>query len=51
MTNSVDPNPMTRHTVWSLVIGGFFIYVSIYGVNQTQVQRLLTIKKLSRSQM
>jgi hypothetical protein len=41
---------MTRHTFWSLMIGGIFIFVSLYGVNQTQVQRLLTVKNLKKSQ-
>lgn len=39
---SIDPT--TRHTWWSLVIGGTFIYLSLYAVNQVQVQRLLTIR-------
>ena len=38
-----------RHTVWSLVIGGFFTWVSVYGINQTQVQRYLTVKKRSQA--
>lgn len=45
-----DPNPTTRHTWWSLIIGGGFTYLSLYAVNQTQVQRLLTVKSLKRSQ-
>lgn len=44
-----DPDPRQRHTVWSLVIGGFFTWVSIYGINQTQVQRYLTVKKKSQA--
>jgi len=44
-----DPDPRQRHTVWSLVIGGFFTWVSIYGINQTQVQRYLTVKKRSQA--
>jgi sodium-coupled monocarboxylate transporter 8/12 len=36
-----DPNPLTRHTIWSLVIGGTFTWLAIYGVNQAQVQRAL----------
>ncbi|CAG2100176.1 unnamed protein product [Medioppia subpectinata] len=48
---NLDPNPMTRHTVWSLLLGGVFIYASIYGVNQTQVQRMLTLKTLRKSQL
>uniref|UniRef100_A0A6M2DZL7 Putative sodium-dependent multivitamin transporter n=1 Tax=Xenopsylla cheopis TaxID=163159 RepID=A0A6M2DZL7_XENCH len=45
-----DPDPTTRHTWWSLIIGGGFTYLSLYGVNQTQVQRLLTVKDLKSSQ-
>jgi len=44
-----DPDPRQRHTVWSLVIGGFFTWVSVYGINQTQVQRYLTVKKRSQA--
>ena len=34
-----------RHTVWSLIIGGYFTWVSVYGINQTQVQRYISVKK------
>ncbi|OQR66363.1 putative sodium-dependent multivitamin transporter-like, partial [Tropilaelaps mercedesae] len=43
-------NPEERHTLWSLGLGGLFVYVSLYGVNQTQVQRLLTVKRLKTAQ-
>jgi solute carrier family 5 (sodium-coupled monocarboxylate transporter), member 8/12 len=45
-----DPRPTTRHTWFSLIIGGGFTYLSLYAVNQTQVQRLLTVKDLKSSQ-
>ena len=32
-----------RHTVWTLVVGGYFTWVTIYGVNQAQVQRYLCV--------
>ncbi len=38
----------TRHTVWSLIIGGYFTWISVYGINQTQVQRYLSVKKISQ---
>lgn len=44
-------DPTIRHTFWSLAIGGIFIFISIYGVNQTQIQRLLTAKSLRHAQM
>lgn len=47
---SFNPDPTDRHTWWSLIIGGGFTYLSLYAVNQTQVQRLLTVRNLKRSQ-
>ena len=44
-------DPTVRHTFWSQLIGGTFTYCSIYAVNQAQVQRLLTIGDLKRSQL
>ncbi|XP_059052788.1 putative sodium-dependent multivitamin transporter [Achroia grisella] len=43
-------DPTERHTWWSLVFGGLFTYMSLYAVNHTQVQRLLTVSTLERSQ-
>ncbi|KAJ8021821.1 Sodium-coupled monocarboxylate transporter 1 [Holothuria leucospilota] len=36
-------NPTIRHTFWSVVIGGTFTWSSTYGVNQSQVQRYLSV--------
>ncbi|GBP37988.1 Putative sodium-dependent multivitamin transporter [Eumeta japonica] len=44
-----NPDLTERHTWWSLVIGGMFTYLSLYAVNHTQVQRLLTVSTLERS--
>uniref|UniRef100_A0A8C5RAL5 Sodium-coupled monocarboxylate transporter 1 n=1 Tax=Laticauda laticaudata TaxID=8630 RepID=A0A8C5RAL5_LATLA len=33
------PNPLKRHTVWTVVIGGTFTWVGMYATNQSQVQR------------
>ena len=49
MYQSDLPKLYCRHTVWSLIIGGFFTWVSVYGINQTQVQRYLTVKKRSQA--
>ncbi|XP_069358180.1 putative sodium-dependent multivitamin transporter [Maniola hyperantus] len=43
-------SPTERHTWWSLIIGGCITYLSLYAVNHTQVQRLLTVSTLERSQ-
>ncbi|NP_663398.2 sodium-coupled monocarboxylate transporter 1 [Mus musculus] len=39
-----DPNPLQRHTFWTIVIGGTFTWTTIYGVNQSQVQRYISCK-------
>ncbi|XP_011310486.1 putative sodium-dependent multivitamin transporter [Fopius arisanus] len=41
---SIDPT--TRHSWWSLIIGGGCTFLSLYAVNQVQVQRLLTVRSL-----
>ncbi|XP_017109109.2 putative sodium-dependent multivitamin transporter [Drosophila bipectinata] len=41
---SVDPT--TRHTWFTQILGGSATYLAIYGVNQTQVQRLLAVRSL-----
>lgn len=46
---NLNPDPRMRHTLWSLVVGGYFTWISIYGINQTQVQRYLTVKKESQA--
>ena len=38
-----------RHTVWGMMIGGYFTWLSIYGINQTMVQRYLTVGKRSQA--
>lgn len=43
LSGSFDPNPGVRHTFWTLVVGGYFTWVTIYGVNQAQVQRYLCV--------
>ncbi|NXY32759.1 SC5A8 protein, partial [Pomatorhinus ruficollis] len=39
-----DPNPLQRHTFWTIIIGGTFTWTGIYGVNQSQVQRYIACK-------
>uniref|UniRef100_A0A8C2N6T7 Solute carrier family 5 member 8 n=1 Tax=Capra hircus TaxID=9925 RepID=A0A8C2N6T7_CAPHI len=33
-----------KHTFWTIIIGGTFTWTSIYGVNQSQVQRYISCK-------
>ncbi|XP_029452124.1 sodium-dependent multivitamin transporter isoform X2 [Rhinatrema bivittatum] len=39
-----NPDPFERHSFWALAIGGIFMMLSLYGVNQAQVQRYLSSK-------
>lgn len=38
----LNPDPTVRHTFWTLAFGGVFLMLSLYGVNQAQVQRYLS---------
>ncbi|XP_012224692.2 putative sodium-dependent multivitamin transporter [Linepithema humile] len=48
--DNISPDPTVRHTWWSLTFGGFFTYLSLYSVNQVQVQRMLTVRNLQAAQ-
>ncbi|XP_060107140.1 sodium-dependent multivitamin transporter [Heteronotia binoei] len=39
---NLNPDPYERHTFWSLAFGGVFMMLSLFGVNQAQVQRYLS---------
>uniref|UniRef100_A0A8D0GH32 Solute carrier family 5 member 8 n=1 Tax=Sphenodon punctatus TaxID=8508 RepID=A0A8D0GH32_SPHPU len=41
-----NPNPLQRHTFWTIIIGGTFTWLGIYGVNQSQVQRYIAFFSL-----
>ncbi|KAG8232973.1 hypothetical protein J437_LFUL012620, partial [Ladona fulva] len=45
-----DPNPLERHTFWSLVIGGYIYWTAFNSVNQTMVQRYLALPNLRQAQ-
>ncbi|XP_074482442.1 sodium-coupled monocarboxylate transporter 1 [Sebastes fasciatus] len=46
-----DTNPLRRHTFWTITIGGAFVWVSIYGINQAQVQRYIACKSLTHARL
>lgn len=46
-----DVNPMRRHTFWTILVGGSFIWIYIYGVNQAQVQRYIACKTRLQAKM
>uniref|UniRef100_A0A8C6ZC30 Sodium-coupled monocarboxylate transporter 2 n=1 Tax=Nothoprocta perdicaria TaxID=30464 RepID=A0A8C6ZC30_NOTPE len=37
-------DPLRRHTFWTIVIGGTFTWLGIYGVNQSTIQRCISCK-------
>jgi len=44
-------DPEKRYTVWSGIAGGFFLALSYFGTDQSQVQRYLSGKSIRESQM
>ncbi|RUS89821.1 hypothetical protein EGW08_002433 [Elysia chlorotica] len=46
-----NPDPKTRHSVWSMVIGGWAFWMHLYGVNQAQVQRCLSCPTVKKAQL
>ncbi|VEN60610.1 unnamed protein product, partial [Callosobruchus maculatus] len=42
-----DINPLSRHTVWSLVIGGSVYTLQSFGVNQNMIQRYLSLPNIN----
>ncbi|KAL5019390.1 hypothetical protein ScPMuIL_005112 [Solemya velum] len=46
-----NPDPGQRHSFWSLVVGGTFTWIAIYGTNQAQVQRACTCPSLKAAQI
>uniref|UniRef100_A0A8C6M1B7 Solute carrier family 5 member 8, like n=1 Tax=Nothobranchius furzeri TaxID=105023 RepID=A0A8C6M1B7_NOTFU len=46
-----DPDPLKRHTFWTIVVGGSIMWTSIYSINQSQVQRYISCKTLGHAKM
>ncbi|XP_061641190.1 sodium-coupled monocarboxylate transporter 1 isoform X3 [Phyllopteryx taeniolatus] len=46
-----DPDPLKRHTFWSILIGGSVTWMSVYSINQSQVQRYISCKTLRHAKM
>ncbi|XP_046554450.1 sodium-coupled monocarboxylate transporter 1-like isoform X1 [Haliotis rubra] len=44
-------DPTTRHSFWSIVVGGAFFWTSLYGVNQAQVQRTMSCPSISKARL
>ncbi|CRL00147.1 CLUMA_CG013423, isoform A [Clunio marinus] len=48
---NLDTNPQTRHSVFSVIIGGFFYWTSLLCVNQATVQKAMSLKSLSKARI
>ncbi|XP_055773901.1 sodium-coupled monocarboxylate transporter 1-like [Salvelinus fontinalis] len=46
-----DPDPLKRHTFWTIVVGGSVMWASIYSINQSQVQRYISCKTLTQAKL
>ncbi|KAL2102525.1 hypothetical protein ACEWY4_001693 [Coilia grayii] len=46
-----DLNPLRRHTFWTITFGGAFVWITVYGINQAQVQRYISCKSLAHAKM
>lgn len=48
---SFNPNPHERHSVFSVIIGGFFYWTSLLCVNQSTVQKAMSLKSLTKAKI
>ncbi|KAM9831453.1 sodium/iodide cotransporter [Neosynchiropus ocellatus] len=46
-----DFDPRQRYTFWSLTVGGTMVWLSMYGVNQAQVQRYICCRTEKQAQL
>lgn len=46
-----DVNPTKRHTVFSVIIGGFFYWASLLCVNQATVQKAMSLRSLTKAKI
>uniref|UniRef100_A0AAY4DK19 Solute carrier family 5 member 5 n=1 Tax=Denticeps clupeoides TaxID=299321 RepID=A0AAY4DK19_9TELE len=48
--NDFDVDPRRRYTFWTLSVGGTMVWLSMYAVNQAQVQRYISCKSKREAQ-
>ncbi|KAK7805143.1 hypothetical protein U0070_004269 [Myodes glareolus] len=46
-----DPDPRSRYTFWTFIVGGTLVWLSMYGVNQAQVQRYVACRSESKAKL
>uniref|UniRef100_A0A8C0YK12 Solute carrier family 5 member 8, like n=1 Tax=Cyprinus carpio carpio TaxID=630221 RepID=A0A8C0YK12_CYPCA len=50
-TFSFDPDPLRRHSFWTIVVGGSLMWASMYSINQSQVQRYISCKTMTHAKL
>uniref|UniRef100_A0A8B9GZ87 Solute carrier family 5 member 8, like n=1 Tax=Astyanax mexicanus TaxID=7994 RepID=A0A8B9GZ87_ASTMX len=50
-TFDFDTDPLRRHTFWTIVVGGSLMWVSMYAINQSQVQRYISCRTMTHAKM
>ncbi|XP_026875011.2 sodium-coupled monocarboxylate transporter 1 [Electrophorus electricus] len=50
-TFSFDPDPLRRHSFWTIVVGGSVMWTSMYAINQSQVQRYISCRTMTHAKM
>lgn len=46
-----NPDIRERHTIWSVLIAGQMVWLSLYATSQAQVQRYMSSKSLKAAQV
>ncbi|XP_076075730.1 sodium-coupled monocarboxylate transporter 2-like [Mytilus galloprovincialis] len=47
----MNVDPTVRHTFWNVVVGGGLFWTAVYGINQAQVQRVLSLPSLRKAKL
>nr|XP_039252662.1 sodium-coupled monocarboxylate transporter 1-like [Styela clava] len=47
----VDPDPKVRHSIWTLLVGGTFLWLGLYAVSQSQIQRYICCRSEREAKM
>ncbi|CAM4628231.1 hypothetical protein PO909_005338 [Leuciscus waleckii] len=50
-TFSFDPDPLRRHSFWTIVVGGSLMWASMYSINQSQVQRYISCRTVTHAKL
>ena len=43
---SFDPDPRTRHTFWTSIVGMFFVWLPLYAATQANIQRFAAMPNI-----